>query len=60
MINYPCFWVEQDNSGGWFWVYHAENAESIARSLKSYETKAACTRSISLMQHSAEATVYHV
>jgi uncharacterized protein YegP (UPF0339 family) len=53
----PCYVVNKDTSGGWFWVYYAKNGRAIARSSENYAKKADCVRSISLLQSSQDGTV---
>jgi uncharacterized protein YegP (UPF0339 family) len=58
-ITYPCYWEKRDNSGHWYWIYHAKNGEEIARSSESYVHRSDCTHSIELIKNSSSHKVYY-
>ena len=55
---YPCYWMRQDITGNWFWIYFSRNRDEIARSSECFERRADCERSIKLIKDSASGPVY--
>lgn len=58
-VTYPCYWQKKDNSGQWYWIYYASNAEAIARSSESYIARADCSHSIKIMQGSTNSPTFY-
>ena len=58
-VTYPCYWQKKDNSGQWYWIYYASNAEEIARSSESYVKRSDCEHSITIMKGSSSSKVFY-
>ncbi|WP_103408870.1 DUF1508 domain-containing protein [Pseudomonas syringae group genomosp. 3] len=58
-VTSPCYWQKKDNSGQWYWIYYASNAEAIARSSESYVARADCSHSIKIMQGSTASPIFY-
>ena len=57
-LKYPCYNMYKDNAGEWRWTYYGDNGEEISVSSESYTTKQNCRNSVTIMQNSANSTVY--
>ncbi|MEZ0231502.1 MAG: DUF1508 domain-containing protein [Methylophilaceae bacterium] len=55
---YPCYWQKEDSRGYWFWVFYSKKGNEIARSSKSYETRADCEFTINLLQNSSKVPIF--
>lgn len=58
-VTYPCYQERKDNSGYWYWIYYASNGKAIARSSESYNRRADCEHSITLVKGSSTHPVFY-